>query len=86
MSTKFLFTTCSPPSFNKMFYAKFPLTQNFTTPRLILVNKHDQSYGLSVVFDMGHELGQAKLDFGADSNGLVQQFFGSCGFRIKVMI
>nr|XP_043627380.1 uncharacterized protein LOC122598995 [Erigeron canadensis] len=89
-------THINPPSLDKIFDVKFPSTfdvkfpstQNFITPdlgRLILVNKHDQSYGLfngvSAVFDMGHKLGQAGMDFGANLNGLVHQFFRRFPFR-----
>ncbi|KAI3804858.1 hypothetical protein L1987_26710 [Smallanthus sonchifolius] len=33
------------------------------------------TYGVSAIFDIGNRLGQAGIDFGANLNGVVQQFF-----------
>ncbi|KAI3497180.1 hypothetical protein L1887_39606 [Cichorium endivia] len=73
----------TPPSFTwpnphppKLFDVEFP-TQNFVTRDLGLVIEKT-SYGIngvSAIFDIGNKLGQAGVDFGANLNGVVQQFF-----------
>ncbi|KAI3512580.1 hypothetical protein L1887_19896 [Cichorium endivia] len=70
----------TPPSFTwpnphppKLFDVEFP-TQNFVTRDLGLVIEKT-SYainGVSVIFDIGNKLGQARVDFGASLNGVVQ--------------
>ncbi|KAI3517476.1 hypothetical protein L1887_16691 [Cichorium endivia] len=73
----------TPPSFTwpnphppKLFDVEFP-TQNFVTRDLGLVIEKT-GYGINgvcVIFDIENKLGQAGVDFGANLNGVVQQFF-----------
>ncbi|XP_071730092.1 uncharacterized protein [Rutidosis leptorrhynchoides] len=75
----------NPPSFtwpnpnsHKLFDVEFP-TPNFVTRDLALVIQNN-TYGIngvSAIFDIGNKLGQAGVDFGANLNGVVQQFFMS---------
>lgn len=72
----------TPPSFTwpnphppKLFDVEFP-TQNFVTRDLgLVIDKNTYGInGVSAIFDIGNKLGQAGVDFGANLNGVVQQF------------
>lgn len=74
----------TPPSFTwpnapqppKLFDVEFP-THNFVTRDLgLVIEKSGYGVnGVSAIFDIASRLGQAGVDFGANLNGVVQQFF-----------
>ncbi|XP_024958864.1 uncharacterized protein LOC112499819 [Cynara cardunculus var. scolymus] len=73
----------TPPSFTwpnpqppKLFDVEFP-SHNFVTRDLgLVIEKSGYGVnGVSAIFDIGSRLGKAGVDFGANLNGVVQQFF-----------
>ncbi|KAG2677656.1 hypothetical protein I3760_12G108000 [Carya illinoinensis] len=72
----------SPPSFpwpnpqkSMLFDLEFPSQQNFGRGDFGLATDSSGINGVLAIFDIGNRIGQAGADFGANLNGLVQQFF-----------
>ncbi|XP_071717093.1 uncharacterized protein [Rutidosis leptorrhynchoides] len=83
--TDLIHSHINPPSFNwpnpnvhQLFDVEFHtlsfMKQDF---RALVENSSHGINGVSAVFDMGHKLGQVGADFGANFDGVVQQFFRS---------